>query len=204
MVSGRVGRMSQTTTAGYSRPSEPVGQTVPDGRQADADTARVAGTNVDTVSQTLSIWAGVEPATVYIGVGQPYLDAGTAGILQPAYLGQPTLLRPAAPIQLANGQFYQPLVFDPGVGTAPALYWNRPVESCVRAPQGQLMGVPPNASASGGEAGFTPEARGTRPPIEQPGMSQSDQTTTPSESRPPATSTPAAGRSSRHMLKLQC
>jgi len=107
MVNGRVGCMSQTTTVGYSRPGEPVGQTAPDSRCADADTARVAGTHVDTSRWTPSVWAGVEPAKLYTGVGHPYLDAGAAGILQPAYLGQPTQLRPAAPIQLANGQFYQ-------------------------------------------------------------------------------------------------
>jgi len=65
------------------------------------------------------------------------------------------------------------------------------------------MGVPPNASAQGWEAGFIPEARGTQPPIGQTGVSQHDQTTTPSESRLPVTSTPAAGRGSRQMLKLQ-
>jgi len=113
-------------------------------------------------------------------------------------------LRPAAPIQLANGQFYQPLVYDPSAGTAPVPIWNRPVESWVRAPQGHLVGVPPNASASSWEAGFIPEARGTRPPIEEPGANQLDQTTTSAESHPPVTSTPATGRSSRQLLKLQC
>jgi len=42
--------------------------------------------------------------------------------------------------------------------------------------------------------------RGTWPPTEQTGANQS---TVPSESRPPATSTPAVGRGSRQMLKLQ-
>jgi len=65
------------------------------------------------------------------------------------------------------------------------------------------MGVPPNASAQGWEAGFTPEARGTQPPVSQPRTTQSDQSTTPSEPRPSVTSTPAAGRGSRQMLKLQ-
>jgi len=116
-------------------------QTAPDGRRADADTARVAGTNVDTLGWTPSVWAGVEPAKLNTSVGYPYLDTGAAGILQPAYLGQPTQLRPAAPMHLANGQFYQPWVYGPGAGPAPAPYWNYPVESWVRAPQGQLMGL---------------------------------------------------------------
>jgi len=85
------------------------------------------------------------------------MDASATGVLQSAYLGQPTQLRPAAPIQLANGQFYQPLVFDQGAGMARAPYWNRPVESWVRAPQGPPMGVPPNATAVGWEAGFIPK-----------------------------------------------
>jgi len=63
--------------------------------------------------------------------------------------------------------------------------------------------VPPNASAQGWEAGFIPEARGTRPPVGQTGVSQADQTTIPSESRPPTTLTPAAGRGSHQLLKLQ-
>ena len=65
------------------------------------------------------------------------------------------------------------------------------------------MGAPPNASAQGWEAGFIREARGTQPPDSQPGTSQLDQSTTPSEPRPSATSNPAAGRGSRQMLKLQ-
>jgi len=111
-------------------------------------------------------------------------------MLQPAYLGQPTQLRPAAPIQLASGQFCHPLVFDPGAGTAPAPNWNCPVESWVRVPQGQPTGVPPNTSAQGWEAGFIPEAWGTRPLIRQPGANQLDQSTIPSEYRPWVTSTP--------------
>jgi len=113
-------------------------------------------------------------------------------------------MRPAAPMQLANGQFYQPWVYGPSAGLAPAPYWNYPVESWVRAPQGQLGGMPPNAPVQQGwEAGFTPEARGTQPPVSQPGADQTSQSTTPSESRPSATATPAAGRGSRQMLKLQ-
>jgi len=64
------------------------------------------------------------------------------------------------------------------------------------------MGVPPNATAAGWEAGFIPEAQGTQPPTGQPGANQLDQSTVPSESRPPATSTPAVGRGTRQLLKL--
>jgi len=71
------------------------------------------------------------------------------------------------------------------------------------SPTGTADGCPPNASAQGWEAGFIPEARGMRPLIVQSGVNQQDQATTPSESRPPETSTPVAGRSSRQMLKLQ-
>jgi len=50
--------------------------------------------------------------------------------------------------------------------------------------------------------GFTSEARGMRPSIEQTGVNQSDQLVVSSESRPLVTSTPAVGRGSRQMLKL--
>jgi len=182
MVSGRVGWTGQAMATRYHEPGGPVEPTVPDGRRAGIDTARVAGSNVDTASRTPSVWAGIEPAKLYTGVGTSYMDAGTAGILQPAYLGQPIQLRPAAPTQLASGQFYHPLVFDPGAGTAPAP--NCLVESLVRAPQGQPMGVPPNTSAQGWEVGFIPEAWGTRPPIGQPGANQLNQSMIPPEYRP--------------------
>jgi len=52
--------------------------------------------------------------------------------------------------------------------------------------------------------GFTSEARGTRPPTEQTGVHQSDQSVVSSELRPPVTSTPVVGRGSRQMLKLPC
>ena len=169
MVSGRVGWTSRATTVGPSRPSESRMQTAPDGRRAGADMAGLAETNLDTSRRTPSVWAGVEPAKLNTGVGYPHLGAGAAGIPQPAYLGQPTPLRQAAPMQLANGQFYQPWVYGPGAGPAPAPYWNYPVESWVRAPQGQLVGIPPSAPVQQGwEAGFTPEARGTQPPVSQP------------------------------------
>jgi len=141
--SGRVGWTSQPTIAGPSGPGEPVGRTAPSSRRVGVDTAGVVGSIVDTSRQTPSVWAGVEPAKLYPGVGYPYMGAGAAGALQSAYLGQPTQLRPAVPMQLANGQFYQPWVFDQGAGTVPASYWNRPVESWVRAPHGPLMGAPP-------------------------------------------------------------
>jgi len=159
MVSGRVDWTGQATATGYRGPGGQVGQTVPSGRRAGTDTAIVAGSNDDTASRTPSVWVGVKPAKLYTGVGTSYMDAGTTGILLPAYLGQPTQLRPAAPIQLASGQFYHPLVYNIGAGTAPAPNWNHPVESLVQAPQGQATGVPPNASAQGWEAGFIPKAR---------------------------------------------
>jgi len=106
MVNGRVGWTSQSTTAGPCRPDEPVGPTAPSGRRAEADTATVASINVDTSRRTPSIWAGVEPVKLHAGVGYPYLDTGATGIPRSVYLGQTTQLRPAAPMQLANGQFY--------------------------------------------------------------------------------------------------
>jgi len=99
VVAGRAGWTSQPTTAGPGGPGEPVGQTAPSGRHAGADTAGVTGSTVDTSRRTPSVWAGVEPAKLYSGVGYPYMGAGAAGALQPAYLGQPTQLRPAAPTQ---------------------------------------------------------------------------------------------------------
>jgi len=63
--------------------------------------------------------------------------------------------------------------------------------------------VPPNATAQGWEVGFMPEARGTRPPYGQPGATQLNQSMIPPEYRPQVTSTPAVGRGTRQMLKLQ-
>jgi len=137
----------QASATGYRESGGHVEPTAPDGRRAGIDAARVAGSNVDTASRTLSVWVGVELAKQYTGVGTSCLDACIAGIPQPAYLGQPIQLRPAAPTQLAGGQICHPLVFDPGAGTASAPNWNHSVESWVRAPQGQPTGVPPNASA---------------------------------------------------------
>jgi len=91
-VSGRVGWTGQATAAVYRESGGHLEWTVPDGRCAGIDTARVAGSNVDTASRTPSIWAGVEPAKLYTGVGTSYLDAGIAGISQPTYLGQPIQL----------------------------------------------------------------------------------------------------------------
>jgi len=151
-VSGRVGWTGEAIAIGYRE------SCVPDGRCAGIDMVRVAGSNIDTASQTPSVWAGVELAKLYTGVGPSDLDAGIAGISQPAYLGQPIQLQPATPTQLASGQIRHPLVIDPGAGTAPVLNWNRSVELWVRAPQGHPTGAPPNASAQGWEVGFMPEA----------------------------------------------
>ena len=46
----------------------------------------------------------------------PTADAGIAGISQPAYLGQPIQLRPAAPTQLVSGYVRHPLAMDPSAG----------------------------------------------------------------------------------------
>jgi len=171
-VDGCVGWTGPATATGYRGPGGLAGQTAPDGRRA--------ASNADTASRTPSVWAGVEPAKLYTGVGQSYMDAGAAGILHPAYPGQPIQLRPAAPIQLANGQFYQPLVLDSGPGTAPAPTWNHPAGSWVRAPQGPPTGAPSSAPTQGGETGFISEARGTRPPNGQSGVNQQDQASTSS------------------------
>jgi len=49
-----------------------------------------------------------------------------------------------------------------------------------------------------------PEARGTWPSFGQSGVTQFNQSMIPSEYCPQMTSTPAVGRGSRQMLKLQC
>jgi len=77
------------------------------------------------------------------------------------------------------------------------------MESWVRAPQGQPTGVPPNAAAQGWEAGFIPEARGTWPSFGRSGMTQLNQSVIPQEYHPQVTSTPAVGRGTRQMLRLQ-
>ena len=92
MVSGRVGWTGQSSLAGPGGPGEPVGQTAPGGRRADADTAGVAGVNVDTSRWTPSVWVGVEQVKLNPGVGYPYMGAGAAGVPQSAYSGQPTPL----------------------------------------------------------------------------------------------------------------
>jgi len=131
MVRGRVGWTGQAIATGPREPGGHVELTAPDGRRAGIDMARVASSNVDTASRTPSVWAGVELAKLYTGVGTSYMDDGITGIPQSVYLRQPIQLRPAAPTQLASGQFYHPLVIDPGAGTAPAPNWNRSVESWV-------------------------------------------------------------------------
>jgi len=92
MVSGRIGWTGQAIATGYRESGEHVELTVPDGRRAGIDTARVAGSNVDTASQTPSDWAGVELSKLYTVVRTSYMDAGITGIPQPAYLGQPIQL----------------------------------------------------------------------------------------------------------------
>ena len=95
-VDGSVGWTVPAAATGYRELGGLAGQTAPDGRRTTS--------NADTASWIPSVWAGIEPAKLYTGVGQSYMDAGAAGILQPAYPGQPIQLRPATPIQLANGQ----------------------------------------------------------------------------------------------------
>jgi len=163
MVDGRASWTSQAAAAGYYGPSGQAVQTVPDGRHAGVDTARVAGSNVNLASWTPSVWAGVEPTKLYTDAGQPYWNSSIAGILPLAYLGQPNQLRLAAPMPYMSGYMYPPLVMNPGTGTVPVPILNHPVESWVQAPLGQLSGAPPNASAQAWEAGFMPESRGMRP-----------------------------------------
>jgi len=160
MVSGCVGWTGQAIATGYREPGGHIEPTVPDGRGAGIDAARVAGSNVDTASQTLSVWAGVEPAKLYTGVGTSYLDAGIAGIPQPAYLGQPRY----APTQLASGQICHPLVFDPGAGTAPEPKWNHFVESWVRAHKDNQRMRHPTLQRQAGEraSSLKPGKRGHR------------------------------------------
>ena len=129
MVRGRVSWTGQATAAGFRKSGGHPEQAVPDGRHTGIDMARVAGSNVDTASRTSSVWVGVELAKLYTGVGLSDLDSGIAGISQPAYLGQPIQLRPAAHTQLVSGYVCHPLVMDPGAGMAPVPTWNRSV-SC--------------------------------------------------------------------------
>jgi len=55
----------------------------------------------------------------------------------------------------------------------------------------------------GWKAGFMPEARGMRPSFGQPGATQLNQSIIPPECCSQVTSTPAIGRGTRQMLKLQ-
>ena len=107
--------------------------------------------------------------------GYPYWNPGVAGIPPLAYLGQPNQLRPAAAMPYLGGYLYPPLVMNPGTGSVPAPILGQPIESWVRAPLGQLSGAPPLATVQGGETGFTPEARGTRPSTGQSGVTSGNQ-----------------------------
>ena len=55
VIDGRTGWTGQAAAAGYG-PGGQATPTVPDGRSAGIDTARVAGSNVDLASQTSSVW----------------------------------------------------------------------------------------------------------------------------------------------------
>jgi len=101
-----------------------------------------------------------------------------------------------------GGYVYPPLVMNPGTGSVPAPILSQPIESWVRAPLGQLSGSPPIATVQGGETGFTPEARGTRPSTGQPGVTPGNQSVISSESRTRTTPAPAVGQG-RPMLKLK-
>jgi len=153
LVDGRAGWAGQAAAAGYCGPSGRAAQTAPDGRRAGVDVARVASSDVDFASRTPSVWAGVEPVKLYPDAGQPIWNSGIAGIPHSAYPGQPIQLRPAASKPYMSGNTHLSLVVDPGVGTATAPILNRLVELWVRAPPGQLLGAPPNATAQGWEVG---------------------------------------------------
>ena len=133
VIDGRTGWTGQVAAAGYG-PGGQAAQTVPDGRRAGVDTARVAGSNVDLASQTSSVWAGVEPMKLYTDAGYPYWSPGIAGIPPLAYPGQPNQLRPAASMPYLGGYVYPPLVMNPGTGSVPAPILSQPIESWVRAP----------------------------------------------------------------------
>ena len=89
-VSGCIGWTGQASATGYRESGEHLERTVSDGRCTRVDAAGVAGSIIDTTGWTPSIWAGVEPAKLYTGVGPSDSDSGIAEVLRPAYYGQLT------------------------------------------------------------------------------------------------------------------
>jgi len=203
LVSGRVGWTSETGAVGRREPNGRFEQATSNGRRTNVDTTGVASNTAEVIRQTSSIWADVEPAKFYPGVGQSDSYSGIAEVMPPAYFGQPNQLRPAASTQVTSSFIGYPLPVDGGTGAAPAPSWNHSTGLWVRAPQALSTEVLPNVSAESWEVGFMHETRGTRPPVGPVGALQLNQVATPPEYRPQATSTPASARTSRQLLKLQ-
>jgi len=202
-VSGCIGWTGQAGIVGSREPDEHFGQTVQNGRRTGVDTAGVAGSVVDTTSRTPSIWAGVKLAKLHTGVRPSDSDSGIAELSQSAYLRQLNELRPVAPTQPVSSYVGYPQVMDTGAGMASVPGWNCSIGSWVRAPQVPSTSTQTNVAVRGWQAGFIPEAQGTLLSFGPMGTSQLNQLLVPPEYRPQAASTPAGGRMTCQMLKLQ-
>ena len=187
MVSGHVGWTGQSTATGYREPGGRVEPAVPDGRRTGLNMARVAGSNVDTASQTPSLWAGVEPAKLYTGVGTSYLDAGATGVLQQC-------------ISNSRSSCDRPCLLNWRVVNS-IIHWSlTQVQEWLLRRTGITLW----------SHGFEPHKDNRRvlhPMLQhkagKSGANQLNQSMIPPDSHPQATSTRAVGRGSRQMLKLQ-
>ena len=133
-VSVCVGWTSQTGTVGCREPDGRYKQATCNGKRASVDKAQVAGSTVEVTSRTPSVWAGVELAKLYAGVGSSDLDSGIAEITQSVYFGQPNQLRPAMPTQSASSYVGYPSAMDMGAWMASVPSWNHSTGSWVQAP----------------------------------------------------------------------
>jgi len=164
-VSGCVGWISQTGAVGHHEPNGGFEKATCNGGRADVDLAWVAGSTAEVTRETFCIWADVEPAKLYAGVGQSDLDFSIADIMQPAYFGQENQLQAAAPTQAMSSFDSYPPPVNMGTGAVSVPSWNHLTGSWERAPHVQSTRVQLNVSAERWEAGFMLEARGTRPSV---------------------------------------
>jgi len=120
--------------------------------QSDADSVH------GHTRQIASAWVDVRSAELYVS-GTESLQPDFASLTkarQSAYLGQHCLSEQAT---------IDPLFAGMDLVHAPS--WTRPMEPSVGAPQATTTTGPlPNTSVERWRTGFTPEAQGTRPPVE--------------------------------------
>jgi len=92
MVSGCIIWISQTGAVGRHEPNRGSEQATCNGGCTDVDMAGVACSTAEVTRQISCIWADVEPAKLYAGVGQSDSDSSIVNIMERAYFKQPNQL----------------------------------------------------------------------------------------------------------------